>query len=252
MPSSSNHVSLRIAVVTPTYLRTSFLARFIRQMIRQDYGNWRLFIVHDGEDPETRNLVEDFARTEPRIHFTCTDQRANDFGITPRLLAVKLVANCDLADYTVFWDDDNAFFPEALTTIARCLEDTGRPEVLLVPIRYQNYTLPARVPVEHLGVGQVDMANLVVRSPLAARVYPLVWRSAYRQGQPYIQDFLFLNALRKEVGPDHIRLAKCQPLGRHDGLRILETFRWQVGIPYLGLSHFSWVSRLRRGIFARK
>ena len=248
----SSFNKLRIAIVTPTYRRTSFLAPFVRQVIRQDYGAWRLVIVHDGDDRQTRDLVKGFAARDGRIHFANTDQRANDFGITPRLLGVKLIANGDLADYTVFWDDDNAFFPGALTSIVHSLEYYGMPEVLLVPVRYQNSTRPHPGPVEHLRVGQVDMANFVVRSPLAARVYEEVWQRVRRDGRPYIQDFLFLDALRRELGPGHIRQANCRPLGRYDGLRILEAMRWKLGIPYLGLSRFPWFRRLRQSVFPRR
>jgi hypothetical protein len=208
--------------------------------------------VHDGDDRQTRDLVNSFAVREARIHFANTNQRANDFGITPRLLGVKLIANCDLADYTIFWDDDNAFLSGALTSIVHSLENYGMPEVLLVPVRYQDATLPQPVPVEQLRVGQVDMANFVVRSPLAARVYEEVWQRVRRDERPYIQDFLFLDALRRELGPGHIRQANCRPLGRYDGLRILETMRWNLRIPYLGLSRFPWFRRLRQSVFSRR
>lgn len=245
-------LKLRMAIVTPTYRRPSFLAPFIRQVIRQDYGGWRLVIVHDGDDRPTRDLVKSYGAGDARIYFANTDKRANDFGVTPRLLGVKVIANCDLADYTLFWDDDNAFFPAALTRIIQALENYGRPEVLLVPMRYQDSTLPRPVPVEQLGVGQVDMANLVVRSPLAARVYEQVWRRVWRDGRPYIQDFWFFDALRQELGPGHICQAHCRPLGRYDGLRILETVRWKLRIPYLGLSRFPWFRRLRQSVFSLK
>jgi len=247
--SSSN--KLRIAIVTPTYRRTSFLARFIRRVLRQDYGMWRLVIVHDGQDAETRGLVEGFASEDRRIYFVNTDKRYKDFGITPRLLGAKIITSWDLADYTVFWDDDNAFFPGALTSIVHSLEYHGMPEVLLVPVRYQNSILPQPVPVEQLRVGQVDMANFVVRSPLAARVYEKVWNRVLRDERSYIQDFWFLDVLRRELGPARIHHAKCQPLGRYDGLRIIETIRWKCRIPYLGLSRFSWFRWLRQSVYKR-
>jgi hypothetical protein len=242
---------IRIAIVTPTYQRTSYLAPFIRQVIRQDYRIWKLLIVHDGEDQQTQNLVEGYATRDARILFANTDQRANNFGITPRLLGVRLITECDLADYTVFWDDDNAFFPGALTSIVQSLECTGRPGALLVPVRYQNYILPQPAPVEYLRVGQVDMANFVVRSPVARRVYELVWQGVLQNGRSYTQDFLFLTKLLHELKPANIRQANCQPVGRYDGLRILPTMRWKLGIPYLGLSRFRWVSWLRQRLLPK-
>jgi len=95
------------------------------------------------------------------------------------------------------------------------------------------------------------MANFVVRSPLAARVYEQVWRRVWRDGRPYIQDFLFFDALRHELGPAHICRAHCRPLGRYDGLRFLETMRWKLRIPYLGLSRFPWFRRLRQSVLSR-
>lgn len=242
---------LRIAIVTPTYRRTSLLVPFLRQVIRQDYHAWRLVIVHDGDDWQTRELVKTYGAGDERIYFANTEKRANDFGVTPRLLGVKLIAHCDLADYIVFWDDDNAFFPGALTSIVHLLEYNGKPPVLLVPIHYQNSALPRPVSPEQLREGQVDMANFVVQSEVASRVYEQVWKRLLRGERSLIQDFLFLNALRSELGAANICLAKCQPLGRYDGLRTLEAIRWRLGIPYLGLSRFHWYRWLRQRVFIR-
>ena len=241
----------RIAIVTPTYRRTSLLASFIRQVVRQDYEAWKLVIVHDGVDLKTHDLVKCFTTEDGRIYFANTDKRANDFGITPRLLGVKLIDSCDLADYTVFWDDDNSFFTGALSAIVRALESSGNPDALLVPIYYQNTTLPRSLPVQQLGIGQIDMANFVVRSDLAPRLYEQVWKRVLNKERSYTQDFLFLDVLRKELGPTRIRHANCQPIGRYDGLRIIETLRWKCGIPYLGLSRFSWFRCLRQSILKR-
>jgi rhamnosyltransferase len=237
---------MRIAIITPTYRRIAFLKRFIRQVLRQDYDDWILIIVHDGEDQQTQQVVENFIQKDPRIYFAYTKRRGNDFGVTPRLLGVKLVGNCNLADYIVFWDDDNKFYHSALSSIVKSLYTEGMPGVLLMPILYGNYILPQDLEIEQMKVCSLDMSNFVIQTTLVAELYEQVLWHSISVDSLYEQDFFLFEALRRKLGPSGIRRADCPPIGRYDGLRLIENIRCTLRFHRLGMKRFTWYCRLRQ------
>jgi hypothetical protein len=132
--------SMTIGVITPTYLRTRFLWRFLRTMPRQTYPDWRLLVVHDGPNPAVEALV-DQAR-DPRIGYAHTERKTNDYGVSPRLEGLRRMIGEVGPEYCVFWDDDNLFSRHALRRIVDALDQGGRPDLLLVPIRNNEKILP--------------------------------------------------------------------------------------------------------------
>ena len=80
---------IEFLIVTPTYHRESLLVRFLKQVRAQTYRRWRLFVVHDGANPVTEELVGRFRTQDPRIEYLHTATRGNDFGVTPRLEALR-------------------------------------------------------------------------------------------------------------------------------------------------------------------
>jgi len=96
-------------IITPTYHRESLLVRFLKQVKSQTYGCWRLLVVHDGPNPLTEQLVGRFRALDPRIEYLNIPTRGNDFGVTPRLEALRHAVRTHPPDYAVSWDDDDYF-----------------------------------------------------------------------------------------------------------------------------------------------
>lgn len=144
-------MSLRIGIITPTYNRNRLLKRFIHQICRQHYQNWRLVVVHDGPNPETQAMVAQFSLQDQRIAYLELETRANDFGATPRLRGITYLATQEQVDYLVFWDDDNSFRRDALAQINADLLTKGCPKVLIVPFWHENKILPP----QHIDLDQI-------------------------------------------------------------------------------------------------
>ena len=125
-----NSSKIRFGIITPTYRRELLLKPFIRNVRSQSYRYWNLCIVHDGEDEATRSMVNEFAASDPRLHYLETPNRANDFGVTPRLLGMTQGLSGRGCDYLVFWDDDNYFYHNALRNIARSLRVCSKSPML--------------------------------------------------------------------------------------------------------------------------
>ena len=87
MAGESGHIEFLI--VTPTYHRESLLVCFLKQVRAQTHSLWRLSVVHDGANPLTEELVGRFRTQDPRIEYLRTEPRGNDFGVTPRLEALR-------------------------------------------------------------------------------------------------------------------------------------------------------------------
>ena len=56
-----------ISVVMPVYNGARFLTRAIESVRNQAFPDWELLVVDDGSTDDSATLLDQFARTEPRI-----------------------------------------------------------------------------------------------------------------------------------------------------------------------------------------
>jgi len=234
-------------IITPTYHRESLLVRFLKQVKFQTYGCWRLLVVHDGPNPLTEQLVGRFRALDPRIEYLHTPTRGNDFGVTPRLEALRRAVLTNPPDYAVFWDDDDYFVRTALETIAASLKAANYPALLLSPNRYRNRVIPPPgIAIGELAPGQVTTGNFAVRTQLALKAYEqiITMKDGSSNGLMYVQDYLLFDQLRKLGPPLSMYIARDAVIGMHDGLRRQVYLRNRLGIPPLGLLSRERISKL--------
>jgi len=238
---------IEFLIVTPTYQRESLLARFLKQVRAQTYGCWRLLVVHDGPNPATEQLVGRFRAFDPRIEYLHTATRGNDFGVTPRLEALRRAVLTNPPDYAVFWDDDDYFVRTALETTAANLKAANYPALLLSPNSYRNRVIPPPgIAIGELAQGQVTTGNFAVRTPLALKAYEeiITMKDGSSNRLMYVQDYLLLDQLRKLDPPPSMHIARDEVIGMHDGLRRQVYLRNRLGIPPLGLLNRERISKL--------
>ena len=169
---ANRSTSPSLCVVTPTFRREALLHRFLKRIRKQTYRDWKLVVIHDGPSPPTQALVARFRALDPRIEYMHTAAWTNDMGVSPRHEGVRRVLEGKPPDYCLFWDDDNFFAIDALKRVTDALEASGRPELLIVSMRYRGRDLPPRdIPVSKLIPGQIDMGSLVIRPLLALSAY---------------------------------------------------------------------------------
>lgn len=240
-------MTINFGIVTPTFNRPVLLRRHLRRMSRQTYRQWRLLVVHDGPSPSIRSLVDSFHRSDSRIAYTETEVAAKNAGLTPRLKGIEyLDAEHPAPDYVLSWDDDNAYALDALEQIAVALEAAGRPDLLLVCVRYRSKVIPpGDVPIRSLKVGQVDTASMIFRPSLAKDAYTSVNRqSETTRDQPVrFDDFLVYQYVTRLTPPRSIARDVGVVVCQHDGLRWGPSIRLALGIPPLGLARLIGLGR---------
>jgi glycosyltransferase involved in cell wall biosynthesis len=240
-------MTINFSIVTPTFNRPILLRRYLRRISQQTYRHWLLLVVHDGPNPIIRHLVKGFQKYDARISYLETDFPANDSGVTPRLEGVNhLIVEKVIPDYVMFWDDDNAYAAEALERIATALEAAGRPDLLLVGVKYGQETIPpARVPLQYLEVGQVDTACLIFRPSLARDAYASVRQRAEVARWEILRfnDFLAYQYVNQLVPPRSIRRDDGVLVCQHDGLRWGPSIRLALRLPPLGLARLFGLGR---------
>ena len=240
-------MTINFGIVTPTFNRPVLLRRHLQRMGRQTYRQWRLLVVHDGPNPSIRSLVEGFGQSDLRIGYTETEVAAKNAGLTPRLKGIEhLEAAHPAPDYVLSWDDDNAYAVDALERIAAALEVAGRPDLLLVCVKYGSKIIPpAGLPVRSLMVGQVDTASMIFRPSLAKEAYTSVnRRSEATRDQPVrFDDFLVYQYVTRLTPPRSIARDVGVVVCQHDGLRWGPFIRLALGIPPLGVARLIGLGR---------
>ena len=231
-----------LGIVTPTFRRPTLLRRFLKRLLRQNYAHWRAVIVHDGPSAAIAALVGQYTACDSRVTYLETPIAANDVGVTPRHAGASHFSNLnDSPDYCVFWDDDNYFASAALAKIATALTAADFPDVLLVGMEYRSRILPPKdASAATIAPGQIDTANLVIRTPLALAAYTHVLQQKAQSPDQslYTQDFMVYDHLRRLNDPAlRISLVRDTIIGFHDGLRWRPWLRHLFGIGPLNLAN---------------
>ena len=58
-----------VSIITPTYNCAEFIGRTIDSVLLQTYKNWEMIIVDDRSKDNTREIVEEYMKKDPRIKY---------------------------------------------------------------------------------------------------------------------------------------------------------------------------------------
>jgi glycosyltransferase involved in cell wall biosynthesis len=107
-----------VSIVLPTHNGSRYISQSINSCIEQTYPHWELIIVNDASTDETPEIIERFARQDPRIHVVHHEEN--------RRLPAALNTGFAQAkgDYFSWTSDDNLYHPEALEEMVRVLDSS--------------------------------------------------------------------------------------------------------------------------------
>lgn len=97
-----------VSIITPTYNCAKFIARTIDSVLAQTYKNWEMIIVDDCSQDNTKEIVEEYMKNEPRIQYHLLDE--NSGAAVARTTAMKLANGY----YMAFLDSDDIWMSDKL------------------------------------------------------------------------------------------------------------------------------------------
>ncbi|RJX37293.1 glycosyltransferase family 2 protein [Paenibacillus pinisoli] len=107
-----------VSVIIPTYNRADIITSSIQSVIDQTYRNWELIVVSDCCSDHTKEVVESYSKSDPRIRFI----------VNNRTKGVGGARNCGLlsaqGSYISFLDSDDQWFPYHLQDSIQMLGDS--------------------------------------------------------------------------------------------------------------------------------
>lgn len=92
-----------ITVITPTFNRERFIGEAIESVMKQTYDNLEHFIIDDGSEDNTKELVENYQKKDGRIHYFYQENQGQSAA---RNIGLKHARG----DYICFLDSDNYWF----------------------------------------------------------------------------------------------------------------------------------------------
>lgn len=114
-----NEAAPLVSVIMPAYNAGPFLAEAIESVVAQTVTDWELFVLDDRSTDNTRQLAEEFARKDPRIHLVANEENMGVARTRNRGLGL-----CR-GQYVALLDSDDYWKPNWLKKMLDRAEETG-------------------------------------------------------------------------------------------------------------------------------
>ena len=108
-----------VSIITPTYNCARFIARTLDSVQKQTYQNWEMIIVDDQSKDNTKEIVEEYIKGDPRIKYHLLE--VNSGAAVARTMAMKLAQG----SYMAFLDSDDVWTPDKLERQIRWMEENN-------------------------------------------------------------------------------------------------------------------------------
>ena len=110
--------NILISIIIPSYNRAYTIGRTIDSFIAQDYDNWEMLVVDDHSTDNTSELIADYERKDPRIHYLLNERKKGAQGArNTGILHAK-------ADWVVLFDSDDVAYPNYLSVMASHIDES--------------------------------------------------------------------------------------------------------------------------------
>lgn len=112
-----------VSVVIPSYQQGSFLGRTLESVLSQDVSGIEVFVVDGGSTDQTRQVLEDAARGEPRLRWVSEPDRGQAHAVNKGIQATT--------GRVVGWlNSDDVYYPGALRAVVDFLDKNPDVEVV--------------------------------------------------------------------------------------------------------------------------
>ncbi len=116
-----------VSIITPTYNSGQFVEETIRSILRQTYKNWELLITDDCSTDDTREIIERYRKTDPRIKLFRLEKNSGA-GVARNKSITEAKGR-----FIAFCDSDDCWKPEKLERQLNFMAERG------VEVCYSSY-----------------------------------------------------------------------------------------------------------------
>ncbi|MGW6095623.1 bifunctional glycosyltransferase/CDP-glycerol:glycerophosphate glycerophosphotransferase [Streptomyces sp. NPDC055157] len=166
----------RLTLIAPAYNVQGYIRECIDSVLRQDFTDFEIVAVDDCSPDSSGEILDEFARRDTRVRVLHLGEnvglgRARNAGIEQAT-----------GDYLLFLDSDDTLAPGALGAIARRLDATDDPDVLIFDYT-RTYWDGRRLPnqradlLAETGPAVFSLAD----RPELLDLLQIVWNKAYRR-----------------------------------------------------------------------
>lgn len=158
-----------IEIIAVAHQRLGELRVFVQSILNQTSTNWKLNVIHDGEDADFISTMEPFASQAPnQIEYSCTPQRYNDYGHSLRTIGLHAAKG----DFILLTNADNYYIPRFIEFITEAVIDV-QPDIVIYDMIHSHANPGTRqqpaysfFPTRY-AVNDIDMGAAVIRRDLA-------------------------------------------------------------------------------------
>lgn len=108
MNEKNNCNEYLVSVITPAYNCEKYIKECMDSVIEQTYQNWEMIIVNDKSTDNTKKIIEEYIKKEPRIKLY--NQQVNSGAAAARNKAIAI----SKGRFIAFLDSDDAWKPNKL------------------------------------------------------------------------------------------------------------------------------------------
>lgn len=112
-----------VSIITPTYNSAKYISETILSVQNQTHLNWEMIIIDDGSTDETISIVEEFQKSETRIHLI--KQNKNVGPAITRNKGIEFAKG----KYLTFLDADDIWFSDFIQNSIETIQQTSVPFV---------------------------------------------------------------------------------------------------------------------------
>ena len=173
--------------IIPTYNRKEPLKCMLASLMSQTNKNWTAEVIQDGSS-DLAYIVREF--NDPRITFSHTSKRWNDWGHTLREIGKQKSS----AKYIIMTGDDNYYTPNFVEELRKATNDS--PGIVYWDMVHSHYNY--QLFKCKLIINEIDMGAFATRNDLAKQIK---LGTSFAADGEYVRDFvkMFPKTIKRKI-----------------------------------------------------
>jgi glycosyltransferase involved in cell wall biosynthesis len=160
------------SIIIPTYNRSDLIQSTLNSILAQTYGNWECIVVDDGSTDDTREIIKEFSKTDPRIKYVHQENAERSAARNNGIEHAK-------GEWICFLDSDDHFLPGNLAEFYNFIQTKHEEKCMLINqaliVSSDNSTptclsQPDSNPIEFLLVNPVTPSRVCVHRDIVQQI----------------------------------------------------------------------------------